>query len=144
MPWEYYFSCFFKREYWIIKKGWWEHTVSLVLHNLVSPNKPWMIAISGRSLCTATSKGTLLGVPIVAQRKQIWLVSMRKRVHSLASLHGWRIWPCHELWCRPAATAPIWPLARKLPYAVAAALKKKTNKKAVLSTTRWSLAADHI
>ena len=32
------------------------------------------------------------------------------RIHevgSLASLRGLRMRPCHELWCRPAATAPI-------------------------------------
>ena len=29
------------------------------------------------------------------------------------------------LWCRPAATAPIGPLAWEPPYAVGAALKKK-------------------
>ena len=40
------------------------------------------------------------GVPVVAQRKRIWLVSMRTQVPSLASLSGLRIWCCHELWCR--------------------------------------------
>ena len=56
-------------------------------------------------------------------------------VRSLASLNGiamscgvghrhgsdpemlW-LWRCRELWCRPAAAAPIGPLARELPYAV--------------------------
>ena len=33
------------------------------------------------------------------------------------------------LWCRPAATAPIRPLAWEPPYAVGAALEKKTKKK---------------
>ena len=33
------------------------------------------------------------------------------------------------LWCRPAATAPIRPLAWDPPYATGAALKDKTNKK---------------
>ena len=32
------------------------------------------------------------------------------------------------LWCRPAATAPIGPLAWEPPYAVSVALKKKTKK----------------
>ena len=41
-----------------------------------------------------------LGVPIVAQRKWIWLGTMRLRVPSLASLSGLRIRLCHELWCR--------------------------------------------
>ena len=38
-------------------------------------------------------------VLIVAQEKQIRLVSMRMRVLSLASFSGLRIWNCHELWC---------------------------------------------
>ena len=39
-------------------------------------------------------------VPIMAQQKQIWLVSMRMQVWSLASLSGLRIWCCHELCCK--------------------------------------------
>ena len=31
------------------------------------------------------------------------------------------------LWCRPAAVAPIWPLAWEPPYAMGAALKNKTE-----------------
>ena len=41
----------------------------------------------------------------------------------LASLSGLRIWALPWLWCRPAATAPIWTLACELPYAVGATLK---------------------
>ena len=40
------------------------------------------------------------GVPIVAQQKQIQLVSMWFRVWFLALLSGLRISCCHELWCR--------------------------------------------
>ena len=40
------------------------------------------------------------GVPIMAQQKRIWLVSMRSRIRSLASFSGLRIQCCHELWCR--------------------------------------------
>ena len=36
-----------------------------------------------------------------------------------------RIWRCRELWCRPAAVAPIRPLAWELPYAMGAALKRQ-------------------
>ena len=32
------------------------------------------------------------------------------------------------LWCRPAASAPIWALAWELPYVVGVALKRKKNK----------------
>ena len=61
----------------------------------------------------------------MAQQKQIQLGTMRLQVRSLASLSGLRIQHCHELWCRPAAVAPIRPLAWELPYAAGRALKKK-------------------
>ena len=38
-------------------------------------------------------------VPIVAQWKQIRLVTMRLQVWSLASISGLRIWHCCQLWC---------------------------------------------
>ena len=65
-------------------------------------------------------------------------------VLSLASLNGLRIWCCCKyvghrcsldsallwLWCRPAATAPLRPLAWELTHAAGAALnRKKENKK---------------
>ena len=50
------------------------------------------------------------------------------RVRSLALLSGLRIQGCHELWCRPAAIAPIIPLAWELPYATGMALKKEKKK----------------
>ena len=40
-----------------------------------------------------------MGVPIVAQQKWIWLVSMSMRVQSLASLSRLRFWHCRELRC---------------------------------------------
>ena len=86
----------------------------------------------------------LLGVLILAQQKQIRLGTMRLQVRSLASLNGLRtsiavssgvghrcgsdpslLW----LWCRPAATAPIKPLAWEPPYAMGAALKKVKKTK---------------
>ena len=36
------------------------------------------------------------------------------------------------LWCRPAAAAPIPPLAWELPHAAGAALKKKESKKRLM------------
>ena len=42
----------------------------------------------------------ILGVPVVAQRKQIWLVSMGTQVWSLALLSRLRIHCCQELRCR--------------------------------------------
>ena len=37
------------------------------------------------------------------------------------------------LWCRPAAVAPIQPLAWELPYATAEALKSKKKKKILIA-----------
>ena len=45
-----------------------------------------------------TIKHIIEGVPDVAQRKQIWLVSMRTQVQSLALLNGLRIQCCWQ--CR--------------------------------------------
>ena len=42
---------------------------------------------------------------------------------------GLRVRHCCELWCRPAATAPIRPLAWDSPYATGAALKRQKTKK---------------
>ena len=80
--------------------------------------------------------------PIVAQQRRIQLGTMKLRVRSLASLSGLGIRHCHELWgksqtsdlallwlwCRPAATAPILPLAWELPYAVGTALKERRKE----------------
>ena len=85
-----------------------------------------------------------MGVPTVAQQKQVWLASMRLRVQSLAWLSGLRtriavscsvgcrhglnpvlLWLC----CRLAAAAPIWPLAWEPPYALGTALEKDKRQK---------------
>ena len=78
----------------------------------------------------------------MVQRKQIPLGTMRLWVQSLASLSGLRIRHCRELWCRsqmssdpmllwlwcrPAATAPIRPLAWEPPYAMGTALKRQNT-----------------
>ena len=49
-----------------------------------------------------------------------WILGLAEWVKDLALL-----W----LWCRPAATTPIRPLAWELPYAVGAALKNKKQIK---------------
>ena len=85
-------------------------------------------------------KMDFVGIPIVAQRKQIQLVPMRTWVPPLALLSGLRLWCFHELpcrsdptllwlWPRLAAIALIQPLAWKLPYAVGAAIQRKWIKK---------------
>ena len=87
-----------------------------------------------------------VGVPIMVQRKQIQLGTMRMRIRYLASLSGLRIQRCRELWSRSqwssdpawlwlwrrlAATASISPLAWEPPYAMRASLRrdKKAKKK---------------
>ena len=50
-------------------------------------------------------------------------MSVRMQVQSLASFSELRIW-C----CRPAAAAPIQPLAMELPYAVGVTVKKKKEE----------------
>ena len=81
------------------------------------------------------------GFPLCHSKKQIWLVSMRMRVGSLALLSGSGLQCCHGvgcrlasdpallwLWCRLVAAAPVWPLAWELPCAVSATLKRKEKK----------------
>ena len=78
------------------------------------------------------------------QQKQIRLGTMRLWIQSLASFSELRIWHsvscgggCRRssdlallwFWCRPAATAPMRPLAWEPPYAVGAALEKGKKKK---------------
>ena len=66
--------------------------------------------------------------PVVAQwvKNPPDIVSVRMRAGSLALLSGLRIQCCHELWHRPAAAAPIEPLAWEL-YAAGEAVRKQTN-----------------
>ena len=54
----------------------------------------------GRKRKKRKEKKKFLRIPIVEQQKQIWLVSMRSWVRSLALLSGSRIWHCCELWYR--------------------------------------------
>ena len=84
------------------------------------------------------------GVPAVVQWRRVRLGTLRFRVRSLASFNGSRsgvamscgvgrrcgldpvlLW----LWHRPAAIAPIRPVAWELPYAAGVALKSKKKKK---------------
>lgn len=80
------------------------------------------------------SEGSILGVPVVAQQKQI-LTSIHK---DTGLIPGLAQWCCHELgcscrrgsdlvwlWCRSTATAPIQHLAWEPPYAAGVALKRQ-------------------
>ena len=51
----------------------------------------------GEALPISWSKKLKEGVPLMAQWKRIWLVSMRMQVQTLASLSGLRIWHCCDL-----------------------------------------------
>ena len=92
------------------------------------------------------SRKHLHGVPIMAQRKLLWLGTMRLRVRSLASLSELRdlvlpwavVYVGHRhgsdlallwLWSRLAATAPIWSLAWEHPHAMGGAPPPPPKKK---------------
>ena len=95
------------------------------------------------------------GVSVVVQRKRMRVGTMKLKVRSLALLSGLRIWRCHELWCRspmwlgssvllwlwciPAATALIQPLAWEPPCATSAALKKDKKTKKDFRNLTWFL-----
>ena len=91
-----------------------------------------------QNICS--SKMYMGEVLIMSQRTQIWLVSMRTQVRSLACSVGWGysvamscgvsrrpgldlalLW----LWSRPAAAALLRPLAWEPPYAASVALRQK-------------------
>ena len=83
------------------------------------------------------NRNSWLGVPVVAQQKQIQLGTMRLQVRALASLSGLRIQHCCELWCRLGPDLGLlwgWPAATALitwepPYVAGSALKRKKKKK---------------
>ena len=70
-------------------------------------DRTWVLALQRLhwSCCTMVGppnicyfKNYILGVPVKAQRKWIWLESMRMRFQFLASLSVLGIQHCHELW----------------------------------------------
>ena len=69
------------------------------------------------------------GFPVVAQQVKN-LTSIYKDAGLIPGLLQWvKDLALPWLWCRPAAAAPILPLAWELPYAMGAALKRKEGKK---------------
>ena len=85
----------------------------------------WLMIAMKISSIISSFKNALWGVPIVAQQKRIWPISMRIQVRPLALLSELRLWHFCELWYRLAAAALIWPLAWSRPYATDVALRKK-------------------
>ena len=65
-----------------------------------------------------------VGVPAVAQ----WIKDPTCHCEEVGLIPGLAHWVKDPvllwLWCRPAAVAPIWPLAWELPYAAGVAIKK--------------------
>ena len=120
------------------------------LHSLLSLQNAYLDSNSYSiyTLLSLLFKLVVPGVPIMAQRKWIWLWTVRLWVWSLALLKL-RIRCCRELWdslqmwlgscvkdlallwlqSRPAAIAPIRPLVWEPPYAAGAALKREKTKK---------------
>ena len=74
-----------RKAFW--KMRWAESCASCTIQIVKAKEKFW------KEIKSATP-----GVPVVAQWKRIWPVSMRMQVWSLASISGLRIWCCHELW----------------------------------------------
>ena len=83
--------------FWV-KRPAWGQDQCLNATPTSRPNYMW--PGSGRPGHTIILKNIERGVPVVAQRKRIWLVTMRLQVGSLSSLNGLRIRYCPELWCR--------------------------------------------
>ena len=48
------------------------------------------------------------------------------------------------LWCRPATTAPIGPLAWELPHATGASLKKKRERECTREREKWGLGGEEL
>ena len=97
-----------------------------------------------KSTILKLKKKKINGIPIVTQRVEDPMLSLRMQVQSLALLSGLSIrccmscgvgWRCGSdpvllwlwLWCRLAAVDLIWPLAWELPYAAGAAVKRKIS-----------------
>ena len=131
---------FFQRRYTYGKKVK-RYTTSLIFRKMQIKTIVWYHLTHVRMVII---KNTRWWVPLVAQRQQIWLVSTRTWVRSLASSVWLRIRHCHKLWHwhrhgsdlellwlwhRPAAAALIRPLAWEYPYATCIALKRKKKKR---------------
>ena len=80
-----------------LKSGFWKDNLQFHVHWSTIHNKQFM---ETTQLLIGIWVDKEKWVPIVAQQKWIWLVSMRMQLRSLASLSGSGIQHCLELWCR--------------------------------------------
>ena len=116
----------------------WGHISPLVLA-LLPPTSPCLHQEAPKTPSASAGHPTSAGHPICCppppQGPCAGTLTARSRQDSAGSDLAW-LWP----WCRPAAVAPIQPLAQQLLYATDAALKIKINKDAAgfSESARWS------
>ena len=94
-----------------------------------------------RVLCERLVSRSPVGVSFMAQRKRIWLGTMRLRVLSLALLGGLRNRHCPELWCRSKTRLGSW-LGYQIAVAVVEASSYSSNWTPSLGTSmcRWCVS----
>ena len=124
---------FIFREYLELRTSW------VQLGKVTSLTYPY-VTLSMRLSLIVLFKNRYVGIPLMAQRKQIQLVSARMQLWALALLSGIAM-SCGVgnrcgldpelllLWHRPAAVACIWLLAWEPPHAKGTALKSKKQIK---------------
>ena len=78
----------------------WHRPVAVLPIRPLAWELPYATGAAIKNKLKLKLKNKEIGVPLMAQWKQIQLRTMRLQVQSLALLSGSRIWCCCELWCR--------------------------------------------